>query len=222
MNRVARLSQAALVTSVIMSMSCGYSAISTEGDFSGQPFRPTGTVFALGDVHNSMDDAQGIPRIVERQHPTLKILMTQAALDPDVDFAALSGRDILALQKSFSESDRVYIDALDISLLEVGAHLKAGPNDDDFAIMALAGDRALSPMDLDARERPLGRILRASLVIESLDVREGGYLQGHLVLQRSRASEQPAGTLIGEVTLRFNAPMVGEQIGESNLNVLNL
>ncbi len=201
---------------------CGYSAIGSEGDFGGQPFRPTGTVFALGDAHSWQDDAQGIPRVVDRDRPTVKILMCEAPIDPDMDFAAMSGQDILALRKTFAESDRVYIDELDATLLEVGAQLKAGPNDDDFAIMALAGERVLNQMDIEQPERPLGRILRASLVVEALDLREGGHLQGSLTLLRSRASEQPAGTLIGQVTIHFDAPIVGERIGESNLKVLNL
>lgn len=203
-------------------LSCGYSAISSEGDFGGQAFVPTGTVFALVDAHSWQNDDQGIARVEPRRRPSLKLLMCEAAIDPDLDFMSLSGSELLALRQTFLHSDRVYIDNLDLSLLEVGAHLSAGPNDDDFAIQALAGEQPLSGADLDSPERPLGRILRASLVVEAVDLNPGGTLQGQLTLVRSSAPEQPATTLNGQVILRFNAPLVGEQIGESNLKALGL
>jgi hypothetical protein len=213
-----RLAAAALALGV--TAGCGYGAVSAAGSFDGERFAPTGTVFAVIDAHVEEARAGGGLAVVDRSDPTLQLFFCQPAIDPDVDFAGLSGSEIAQLRDQVERGDRVVLRDLPISAVAVGAHLEANAGRADFALLVLAGNPPISAADSYAEMRPLGRQLSAVLAIERATLEEGGQIAALLTIARDRAADQPANTATGSVALRFDAPIVHERIGESNLRVL--
>ncbi len=208
---------ATLISAALLAGGCGYGAVSVEGSFGPEAFAPTGTVFAVLDAHVEVDDPAGGVRVEERATKTVILFFCEPALDPDVDWAGLPGSEILELRETVRRGDRVRVRDIDVALVEPGARLEASADQTDFSFMALPGTEPLTPDQTYAQERPLGRVVKAALVTEEVQLSEGGHLKGQLTISRERASDQPANTATGEVVLRFDAPVVGERIGESNL-----
>lgn len=213
-----RVAAAALAQGLVAA--CGYGAVSVEGSFDGERFAPTGTVFALIDAHVEESRAGGGVAVVDRADPTLQLFFCQPAIDPDVDFAGLSGSEIVQLRDQVQRGDRVLLRDLPVRAVAAGAHLEADAGRADFALLVLAGNPPISAADSYSALRPLGRQLGAVLAIEQATLEEGGHLAAVLTIARDRAADQPANTATGSVALRFDAPIVHERIGESNLRVL--
>ncbi|MBN2360589.1 MAG: hypothetical protein JXR83_14125 [Deltaproteobacteria bacterium] len=199
---------------------CGYGAVSVEGTFDGERFAPTGTVFAVLDAHVEEPRPGGGIAVIARDDPRLLLFFCQPAIDPDVDFAALSGSEIEELRELVRRGDRVLLRDLPTHATVAGARLVLDDGRADFALLMLAGSAPIAAGDSYADLRPLGRHLSAVLAIERAVLAEKGQLVGALALARDRAADQPANTVTGTVTLQFDAPIVSERIGESNLRVL--
>ncbi|MFH1812019.1 MAG: hypothetical protein ABIJ09_24990 [Pseudomonadota bacterium] len=214
--------RAALALLALSGIGCGYGAVSVDGSFGPERFEPTGTVFAVVDAHVEVDDPTGGIRVEERAVKTVVVFLCQAALDPDVDWAGLPGREILGLQETVRRGDRVLVRDLALTQLEPGARLEASAQRADFGFVALPGTEPVGADDSYAQVRPLGRVVKAAFVVEEAELREGGHLRASLTLARERAGDQPANTATGQVTLTFDAPILGERIGESNLSILDL
>lgn len=199
---------------------CGYGAVSVEGSFDGERFAPTGTVFAVVDAHVEEARPGGGVAVIDRGDPTLQLFFCQPAIDPDVDFAGLGGSEIAQLRDEVARGDRVVLRDLSTSTLAAGVRLVADAGRTDFALLVLAGNPPIAASDSYAELRPLGRQMSTLLTIERATVEEGGQVAGALAIARDRAADQPANTATGSVTLRFDAPILHERIGESNLRVL--
>lgn len=199
---------------------CGYGSIWVEGTFGDQRFEPNGTVFAVIDGHVVEENPGGGINVTQREDKRLTLFFCQPPIDPDVDFAAMSGGEIVALRDRVRRGDRLHIKDLSLSKVVEGARLKASAQEDDFSFVALAGSKQVSSGDSYAQVPPLGRLVKVLFVADGLELKEAGHVGGSITITRDRADDQPANTATGEVKLSFTAPIVGERLGESNLDVL--
>jgi len=201
---------------------CGYGAVSAEGSFGEVRFAPTGTVFAVIDAHREVHvPGQGL-RVEDRGDQTLVLFFCEAAIDPDLDFAALSGSEIIELRETVRRGDRLLLEDVPLDEVSEGARLTASQARPDFSYTVARGSAPIDGNDSYADLPPLGRRVAVTLAVEAVALEEGGHVQGSVTIDRERADDQPANTATGRVTLRFDAPVVGERIGESNLDVLGL
>jgi hypothetical protein len=210
-----------LVYAVCLCVSaCGYGAVSVEGDFGKQPFAPTGTVFAVVDSHIESPQPGGGVRVETRADPTVALFFCQAAINPDVDFADMSGSEIAQLRETVRRGDMALVRDMAKASVTKGARLELTSNRADFSLTLSGRTQPIGANDTYAEIRPLGRVVSASFVANESDAREGGHINATLTLVRERDNDQPANTATGKVTLRFDAPVVGERLGESNLRAL--
>jgi hypothetical protein len=201
---------------VVLTSAC---AVDVEGAFDDISFAPVGTVVALADRHDYVDNA-GAKRPVKRGYGamTASVLLTNADVDADDNWRDIASTERSDCTLSIAREDGIVVEGLSVARLNDGESLQASVDHDgargDFSFAI-----AQSPPSSDVATALGARI--DVVVRGAVDVASPpGRLSLQIEVRRSRDVGQPPSDIAaGEVIINVDVGATPERLAEHNLSV---
>lgn len=213
--------RALLGATALLVSACGSGAKIT-GDVAGFSFELS-TVYAWLDATET-DQEDGRIVFKTRDRKTMRVVLSGASFDPEADVRFMSAAELLDLSQENTRNGSINFNITNFDAVTAGLVLdnpREDGNDDDaprltsvehrFGLRRLESD-AVYPAEVIG----FGRRVSYRLTIEEPGKARGETLSGTLVIRIERADNDRQDAKTGEITVEFDASVIGEAIAECN------
>lgn len=206
----------------ISAVGCGgVGSADVDGEFGGYFFE-FATVFGWIDAKQVEID-RGSVEFRNREAPILQVRFFGASFDPEQDVRFMSAEEqfALALDNEHNGVMRLSVTELDKvndgDAIEIPPPDGADPSDPRLVITYELGlKKVRSDATYPGEVAAFGSDFSAKLTLESIGRAAGDTVKGSLVMTVKDDASDPPGARSGSMTVRFEAPLVNERIGECN------
>ncbi len=214
------LNPALLALPLVLTTACGTGAKIT-GDVAGFGFELR-TVFAWLDATES-DQEDGRIIFTTRDRKTMRVVLSGASFDPESDVRFLSAGEVFDLERENSINGSITFNITNFDAVTEGSVLHS-PRDEEMGedprLTSVGHQFAFKRVEADAVLPPeiigFGSKVSYQLTITKLGKVRGETLSGTLIIRVEREENDRQDAKTGEITVEFDASVIGEAIAECN------